>query len=171
VSAYHFTQPELARWDALQVDAAAVAFFEDERPLRGAAGLLDWRLCGRVSRWLRAGMLSGRAGESFLTTPTKKLPFAKLYFYGLGPMQGFDEARYRVALKAMRDAMWLMGARKWMLSPPGRDVGLIAPRRALEVLMEEAELSGRIDEVLICDSGSAQKEMAEALQRPRKKGV
>ena len=56
-----------------------------------------------------------------------------------------------------------------MLSPPGRDVGLIAPRRALELLQEEAEAAGRIDEVLICDSGAAQKEMAEALQRPRKK--
>jgi len=168
-SSLHFTQPELGRWDALVVDAAAVAFFEDERPLRGAAGLLDWRLCGRVSRWLSAGVLSGRAGESVLTTAPEKLPFQRLYFYGLGPMQGFDERRYRVALKAMRDALWLMGARKSMLSPPGRDVGLIAPRRALELLQEEAEEAGRIDEVLICDSGAAQKEMAEALQRPRKK--
>src|SRR3954465_8128541 len=39
------------------------SFHENERPLQGLAGLLDWRLDGEISRFLRAGGLSGRPGE------------------------------------------------------------------------------------------------------------
>lgn len=36
---------------------------ENERPLHGLAGLLDWRFHGAISRCLRAGALTGKAGE------------------------------------------------------------------------------------------------------------
>ena len=92
---------------------------------RSWCGALCWAAWpgGRVSRWLCAGVLSGRAGESVLTTAPEKLPFQRLYFYGLGPMQGFDERRYRVALKAMRDALWLMVVVSAAILRPG--LGLI----------------------------------------------
>lgn len=44
--------------------AAMVAtFHENERPLQGLAGLLDWRFHGKVSAFLRTGVLRGRPGE------------------------------------------------------------------------------------------------------------
>lgn len=38
-------------------------FHENERPLQGLAGLLDWRFHGAVSSFLRAGVLRGQPGE------------------------------------------------------------------------------------------------------------
>ncbi len=34
--------------DKTHSDTLVLSFFKDERPLRGANGLIDWRLCGRV---------------------------------------------------------------------------------------------------------------------------
>ena len=48
-----------------QADAEALCLFvaADERPLTGLAGLADWRLCGRLSRMLRSGIVTGAGGE------------------------------------------------------------------------------------------------------------
>src|SRR4051812_21066827 len=37
--------------------------FQNERPLRGLAGLLDWRFEGAISQVLRAGFVTGKPGE------------------------------------------------------------------------------------------------------------
>ena len=41
-----FLAPELRHLDALKCEAILAPFFSDERPLCGALGLVDWRLCG-----------------------------------------------------------------------------------------------------------------------------
>ncbi len=38
-------------------------FHENERPLLGLAGVVDWRLCGMISEALRSGAITGAAGE------------------------------------------------------------------------------------------------------------
>ena len=69
-----FVLTELARIDALRYEAVALPFFEDERPLRGAAGLCDWRLCGRLSAILRGGRVTGALGELTLLPARPRLP-------------------------------------------------------------------------------------------------
>lgn len=67
-----FVVPDLRRLDELKSEAIALAFFEDERPLRGAMGLLDWRLCGALSRLILRGRASGaleRVAQRFRLTP------------------------------------------------------------------------------------------------------
>ena len=53
--------------------ALVLGFFTDERPLRGAIGLVDWRLNGYVSRLLRAQRLSGDSTESTLVASSGRL--------------------------------------------------------------------------------------------------
>ncbi|MGH0028691.1 MAG: hypothetical protein ACQGVC_02795, partial [Myxococcota bacterium] len=53
-----------------EADIAVVTFFDDERPLRGAAGRADWRLCGAVSRLIQRSKLSGAFGEAALVPST-----------------------------------------------------------------------------------------------------
>lgn len=53
--------PEKALFHDL--NGIAVTFYENERPLRGLVGLLDWRFHGAISNHLRSGAVSGRAGE------------------------------------------------------------------------------------------------------------
>ena len=58
---------ELTRWDqAAPGDAICVSVWSDVRPLRGAAGLLDWRMCGRLSALVAAGKVTGAEGEQTL---------------------------------------------------------------------------------------------------------
>lgn len=44
---------------------------ENERPLRGFAGYLDWKFHGALSKYIRTGVISGKAGEC-IYLPLKK---------------------------------------------------------------------------------------------------
>ena len=46
---------DLERWDEVPRDCLVLSVFKDDRPLRGAAGLADWRMCGRLSRLVDQG--------------------------------------------------------------------------------------------------------------------
>jgi hypothetical protein len=58
--------PELTADEALfegKIGAIVVACRENERPLLGLAGLLDWRFQGLISSCISAGAISGKPGE------------------------------------------------------------------------------------------------------------
>ncbi len=44
-----------------RADLVIVSFCSTDRPLRGAAGRVDWRLCGRLSHLIEAGRVAGHA--------------------------------------------------------------------------------------------------------------
>ncbi|MCM2277557.1 MAG: hypothetical protein NDJ89_05725 [Oligoflexia bacterium] len=46
-----------------EVAGLVVTFHENERPLQGLAGLMDWRFQGALSRNLRSGAITGAPGE------------------------------------------------------------------------------------------------------------
>lgn len=164
-----FLAAELGKWDHLDEaapDALVLTFFSDERPLRGAAGLCDWRLCGRLSRMLKAGKLKGDLGEVTLYPPPR-LPFSRLVLFGLGPSGGFDEARAREAAGRILETMRGMRVGRWALIPPGRSTGRLSARRALEIFLEEAD-RGTGDapyEIVVVESAAGQKEAAELARR------
>jgi hypothetical protein len=165
----HFLASELSRWDAApEGQSLALTFFADERPLRGAAGLADWRLCGRLSRLIKRGRIDGAAGEVTLLAPAgRRLPFDRIFLFGLGVQAGFGEAAFRAATRRIRAVMAGAGAARYAVQPPGRATGLVAPRRALELWQEEAGADGHDAEVTLIESPSGQKEMAEAMRGRR----
>lgn len=57
---------------------------EDERPLSGAAGFIDWRLCGELSRVLQSGFFVGAPGDKLLLPTHARLSALKLFAVGLG---------------------------------------------------------------------------------------
>ena len=71
-------------------DLLVVPVFSDERPLRGAAGRADWRLCGRLSELAARGRLSGRVGEALLATTFGGLAAPLVLALGLGARSAFD---------------------------------------------------------------------------------
>jgi len=169
----HFASAELARIDALEsIPALVLTFFSDERPLRGVAGLCDWRLSGRLSRLMKEGRLTGRRGETTLfPPPARRLPFERLVLFGMGPSNGsgdaalpFGESEYRLAVRRMRQVLERANLRRYALQPPGRATGLIAPRRALELWLDVAAEDQIPAEVTIVESAGGQKEMSEALR-------
>jgi hypothetical protein len=72
--------------DILTVDAEAVVvgFHEDVRPLQGGAGMLDWVLCGALSRLIKEGRIRGALGEVALTTTAGKFSADKIFLIGMG---------------------------------------------------------------------------------------
>jgi hypothetical protein len=162
----HFLAPELAKWDGASADVLALGIFEDERPLRGAAGLADWRLCGRLTRLLKSGRIRGKRGETLMVPPAgHRLPFPRLVLFGLGPSDAYGEARYREDVHRIREVLSKAGFHRYALQPPGRATGLIAARRALELWIEQVRRDRFDAEVTVIESPSGQKEMAEALKR------
>ena len=58
--------------------------FEDQRPLKGVAGALDWRLKGFLSRFVMSGRITG-ANEEYVYVPIKHESHVKhLMLVGLG---------------------------------------------------------------------------------------
>jgi hypothetical protein len=70
--------------DRVTGDVVAAFFFEDQRPLRGPAALLDWRLNGAMTRLLLEGKAHGSPGEFVLIRDNGKLGAPWVLFAGGG---------------------------------------------------------------------------------------
>ncbi len=74
--------------DALAgIEALCCFVTEDERPLSGAAGFLDWRLCGELSRVLQSGFFVGAPGDKLLVPTDSRVPARRVFAVGLGRSQ------------------------------------------------------------------------------------
>lgn len=78
--------------DQCQAESLCLFVGADERPLRGLAGLVDWRLAGGLSRYLRSGFVTGNADDALLTQPGPRLGFHKLFIFGLGALDDLAES-------------------------------------------------------------------------------
>jgi hypothetical protein len=153
--AFTVTPVDLARWDADgRGELLAVYLWEDVRPLRGAAGLLDWRLCGKLSGLIQSGRLTGVAGEQLLLPSAGRLPWRLAMVMGLGPRAGFSSTRFRAALARLFVAARGLGIHELAIAPPGRDVDALPARRAQDLIEGEArskEVRGWFEKVTLID--------------------
>lgn len=165
----HFVAPELRRLDELKIEALVMPFFSDERPLRGPLGSVDWRLCGRVSRLIERGIVTGKKGETVLVPARPRLPFEKLFLYGLGPRADFDYIANDTALNAMLGTLSRARVRASVLVLPGRAVGLVSPTDAMEAFLRIAENHAELDAVTLVEDVEAQKAMLPIVERERRR--
>jgi hypothetical protein len=70
--------------DQMTGDVVAAFFFADQRPLRGPAALLDWRLNGAMTRLLLEDTAQGNPGEYVLIRDNGKLQAPWVLFAGGG---------------------------------------------------------------------------------------
>ncbi|HET8732287.1 MAG TPA: hypothetical protein VFM45_00805, partial [Anaeromyxobacteraceae bacterium] len=99
----------LAVLDALDVEALAV-LVGPERPLQGLAGLVDWRLCGALTRALRGGLYAGAPGEALLLLAGPERP--------LQGLAGLVDWRTCGALtRALRGGLWAGAPGEALLLP------------------------------------------------------
>lgn len=69
------------------IEALCCFVTEDERPLSGAAGFLDWRLCGDLSRVLMSGFFIGAPGDKLLVPTDARVSAKRIFAIGLGRSQ------------------------------------------------------------------------------------
>ncbi|HVZ73250.1 MAG TPA: M17 family peptidase N-terminal domain-containing protein [Polyangia bacterium] len=165
---------ELPRWDqAAPGDALCVPLWTDVRPLRGAAGLLDWRLCGRLSAMLASGKVTGREGEQTLFPTGQRLPWRLVLALGGGPRRDFSDKRFAAGVRQALGALKGLSAKRLAIALPGRDgeraatgaAATLTSRRALDLLLEAVdETPGLVDDLTVLAPASVQKELGEVLR-------
>jgi hypothetical protein len=164
-----FSVPELKQIDALRCEALALPLFSDERPLRGALGLVDWRMCGFISRLRSDERLLGTAQETVLIPARPKLSMDKLFLFGLGVESAFDTAQVRPAIEHMRDTRARARVRTTALCLPGRATGCVAPEKAMEAFIAATAKRTEHDELILLEPHEAQREMASVIERERRR--
>ena len=169
-----FLPIELPRWDqAKPADILSLGFWSDVRPLRGAPGLLDWRLCGKLSAWMVSGKVAGADGEQTLFPSGGRLPWKLVLVLGLGKRADFTEKKFRTVVHRVVKTMRGLGVSRAAMALPGRGDGgatgttVVPARRALDLVIHEGEevQPGVLRELTVIDSAVAQKEMADLLRQ------
>ncbi len=77
--------------DRIAATVTIAPIFEDVRPLRGVAGLLDWRLNGFISRLILEGRFRGEFEEVLLMPSGGRVKAEQIILLGVGPQEGFSE--------------------------------------------------------------------------------
>ena len=132
----HFLPPELRRLDEVNVELCACGIWSDERPMRGLAGLLDWRLGGRLSALLKSGFVEGELGESLLVPGKPDVTFEKVLVLGLGSKSGFGDGTFRQSVAKIAHTLEGMRVRRAVVELPGRASGMIAPDHAITLALD-----------------------------------
>ena len=150
--AYDFVSAAPQSLDELQTEIFVLPFFSDERPLRGAAGLIDWRLCGALSRKIMAGHLDGHFGEKALISAPKKLKSEGLLLVGLGASAAFDTCVAERACSLIAEALTNAKVSTAALALPGRSMGLLPALESMQLWLAASPRDGELEEVSIIES-------------------
>ncbi len=164
-----FVAPTLRQLDTLGGEVLACGIFADERPVRGIAGLLDWRMAARISRHLEGGGLTGELGEVVLVPGRPRLAFEKLLVFGQGPRSGFDEQVCGLLLERMLHTLSNLKVRMAVVERPGRHAGQVDAVRAVDLLMEACVAHEDQDVWTLVESVHDQKRIAQHLAEERRR--
>lgn len=166
----HFLPPELRRLDETPTEVILCGFFSDERPARGVAGLVNWRLAGRIDRLIESGFLTGTLGEVTLVPGRPRLRADKVLLFGLGPRAAFDEQVFdQVARKQLKTLVDLC-TRAAIIELPGRHDEALAPETAADrFLAAAAEHDGAFDTFVIVEQPPAQRRVTQHMIEERRR--
>jgi hypothetical protein len=154
----------------LKTEALCLPFFRDERPMRGPAGLVDFRLCARVSKLIAAGRMHGDLGEAVLMPARPRLCAERLLFLGGGLHAELSEPRFRQLVRDVFERLSALRVRAAALALPGRARGRFAPVEAIDWFLEEARsFTERLDELTLLDSDEARRLMQPRVERARRR--
>jgi len=151
VIAYDFVSSAPQSLDELQAEIIVLPFFSDERPLCGATGLIDWRLCGALSRKLMAGYLDGHFGEKALVAAPPKLKSEGLLLVGLGPSTAFNTGVARSACRLIAETLAEAKVSTAALALPGRSMGLLPALDIMQLWLAASPSDGQLAEVNIIE--------------------
>ena len=168
----HFAPPDLASLSELKTEALCLPFFVDERPMRGPSGLVDFRLCGRVSRLIASGRMQGEVGEAVLMPVRPRMFAERLIWLGGGRFADLDEARFRSLVHSALTRLSDLRIRAAALSLPGRVRGRFSPADAIDWFIEEAaDFGPNLDELTLLEPEDAQRAMQPRVERARRRSL
>ena len=128
------------RAERVVADLLVAPFFAGERPLRGAAGRVDWRLCGLLSEQMLRGTIRGEAEEAVLVLSSGRLKSPRILLVGLPAQARLGASDLAACARAgLARAVALRAGRVALALPAEARSGLAADRAAVAVLSGAGE--------------------------------
>ena len=165
-----FVARDLRRLDETSAEVIACGIYRDARPMTGLAGLIDWRLAGKLSKLAKRGFLLGEVGEVVALPVRPRLPFDKLLVAGLGPRQSFGDSTFKKVTTRLIDAVAGLHAKKAILELPGRGDEAISAERAADILLDLIGDDER-DVLTFVEEPSAQQRIEKQAQERRRQAM
>jgi hypothetical protein len=141
-------EPSLSQVDGLEgIDAVVCLIPSDERPLGGASGFVDFRLCGALSRALKSGFFKGEPGEKLLLPSEDRIPAPMLFAVGLGPSRAVTLEQLDQALQNVVSMVEKAGAQHLAVGIP--HLGHLKPEAMAGLLGRRLVKAWRTGRVLV----------------------
>jgi hypothetical protein len=122
--------------DAQECDVLVTGLFQDERPLQGSAGWIDWRLNGKLSRFLKEERLTGSWKETTLIPSEGRVTPRMILLLGLGSLRDYSYLRLRELAPYMIETLRNIRASRVSLSFPHGENTNVDCGKLTEVLIE-----------------------------------
>jgi hypothetical protein len=164
-----FAPPDPRRLDELRADALVLPYFAEERPLRGAAGIVDWRLRGQLSKLRLRGRLTGAPRERVLVPGRPLTTFDKVFLFGLGPEAALDAAGAELACRGILEMLDACLVRSVVLVLPGRSTGKLTAEIALESFLRASAGAHEQDAATLIEEAEQHRALHLVIERERRK--
>jgi hypothetical protein len=137
--------------------------------MRGLAGLLDWRLGGRLSGLIKSGFLGGELGESLLVPGRPQVPFEKVLVVGLGSRRDFGDGTFRQSVARIASALEGMRVRRAVIELPGRASRAIEPDHAITLALDCLAGSPEQEAWWLVEDAASQRRVEERIAEERRR--
>ncbi|MGD0918753.1 MAG: M17 family peptidase N-terminal domain-containing protein [Thermodesulfobacteriota bacterium] len=122
--------------DVQECDLLVTGFFEDERPLKGSSGWIDWRLNGLLSHFLTEKRLTGEWKEVTLIPSQGRVAPRMILLLGLGKVKEYSYLRLREICSYLFETLKRLKASSVCLSFPYEERYNVDCAKLAEVLIE-----------------------------------
>jgi hypothetical protein len=122
--------------DVQKCDVLITGFFQDERPLKGSSGWMDWRLNGMLSRFLIEKRLTGDWQEKFLIPSQGRVMPRMILLLGLGKVREYSYLRLRELSPYILEILKKLNTSNICLSLPYEEGCNVDCGKLIEVLIE-----------------------------------
>ncbi|MCJ7749412.1 MAG: hypothetical protein MUP27_16875 [Desulfobacterales bacterium] len=122
--------------DLQECDVLVTGFFQDERPLRGSSGWMDWRLNGMLSRFLIEKRLTGDWQETTLIPSQRRILPRMILLLGLGRVREYSYLRLRELSPFLLETLKKLNTSNVCLSLPYEESYNVDCGKLAEVLIE-----------------------------------
>ncbi len=163
-----FITPDLRRLDLFVGEMIVVPVALGQRPPRGSAGLLDYRLLGAISALITRDVFTGALGQSHSLRPRPRLPFDQCLLVGQGPEQAFNPQVYAAIVEQILTLLAEREVRRAVVELPGRAQNLIDPELAASIVLEKAERFPLLDTWTLIDTPETARNLGARLRRDRR---
>lgn len=159
------TTANLANLDDRPGEVLVSSIFADQRPVRGLAGFVDWRLCGRISGWLMSGFVTGEAHEHVLYPPRYRLAYDLVLLVGLGKRATHRTERLRQGAEAAAQAVVRLGRTQMTCDLFGLETLSSTPTKAAPELVEMLRAQRGLEQITLAVQPDLRRRLGHLLPR------